>query len=139
MGITDELHAARVNTLAEALKAEIAASGLTRAELGRRAGLSAQHVTNMANGNREPTLNVLVRLGLALGFNVNIVQSLREGVMLSPDEERLLLVFRDLPVPAQRLLLAHADLMSDARKDTTERLLAELVERDGLHPAGNGQ
>lgn len=62
---------------AACLRAERARAGLTQAELGDRAGLTAHSIGNYERGISTPNLDTLVRLAAALGVDpVVLVPSL---------------------------------------------------------------
>ena len=63
----------RQDGLADQLRAAIAESGLTRAEIARRSGLSYSVVHGAAAGTRDLTVGTATRLCEALGLDVRLV------------------------------------------------------------------
>lgn len=58
-------------TIGEAIKAAREASGLSQAEVARRAGMSRQRVWNIENGNpAEPGWSAVKRIADAIGLDL---------------------------------------------------------------------
>lgn len=59
-----------VTGLNQALHSRRKQLGLTREELGQRAGLAAKHVSRIENGTHEPKVSSLLALVSALGLEL---------------------------------------------------------------------
>lgn len=66
-------------TLGEQIRAAREGKNWTRAELGRQADISGQHVGNIEDDLKSPTIEVLGRIASALGVDFTVHGNRRNG------------------------------------------------------------
>lgn len=81
------------------------AAGLTLEAVAGHAGTTNQQISLLESGQRRLTVDWMIKIAAVLGCHPWRLVSADDGVVTSPEEERLLHVFRELAAPSRERLL----------------------------------